>query len=148
MVILDVSIVNVALPSIKDALGFSTTGLQWVLNAYTLTFAGFLLLGGSASDLFGRRRTFFTGTLIFSGASLLCALAPSAGFLLAARALQGIGGAILSPATLAIIATSFDEGPRVTAHSASGARSVRSGQPRECCSGGSSPRPSAGRRSS
>ena len=111
MVILDVSIVNVALPSIRDALGFSTTGLQWVLNAYTLTFAGFLLLGGRASDLFGRRRTFFTGTLIFSGASLLCALAPSAGFLLAARALQGIGGAILSPATLAIIATSFDEGP-------------------------------------
>src|SRR6476619_5415096 len=111
MVILDVSIVNVALPSIKDALDFSTTGLQWVLNAYTLTFAGFLLLGGRASDLFGRRRTFFTGTLIFSGASLLCALAPSAGFLLAARALQGIGGAILSPATLAIIATSFDEGP-------------------------------------
>ncbi len=76
MVILDVSIVNVALPSIKDALGFSTTGLQWVLNAYTLTFAGFLLLGGRASDLFGRRRTFFTGTLIFSGASLLCAAGP------------------------------------------------------------------------
>jgi EmrB/QacA subfamily drug resistance transporter len=111
MVILDVSIVNVALPSIKDALGFSTNGLQWVLNGYTLTFAGFLLLGGRAADLFGRRRMFYTGTLLFSGASLLCAIAPSAGALVAARALQGIGGAILSPATLAIITTSFDEGP-------------------------------------
>jgi EmrB/QacA subfamily drug resistance transporter len=111
MVILDVSIVNVALPSIKDSLGFSTNGLQWVLNAYTLTFAGFLLLGGRAADLFGRRRMFYLGTLIFSGASLLCAIAPSSGALVAARALQGIGGAILSPATLAIITTSFDEGP-------------------------------------
>jgi EmrB/QacA subfamily drug resistance transporter len=110
MVILDVSIVNVALPSIKDALGFSTTGLQWVLNAYTLTFAGFLLLGGRATDLFGRRRMFYAGTLLFSGASLLCAIAPSASFLLGARAIQGVGGAIISPATLAIIATSFDEG--------------------------------------
>jgi EmrB/QacA subfamily drug resistance transporter len=110
MVILDVSIVNVALPSIKDALGFSTTGLQWVLNAYTLTFAGFLLLGGRAADVFGRRRTFFAGTLLFSGASLLCAISPSSAVLVAARALQGIGGALISPATLAIITTSFDEG--------------------------------------
>jgi EmrB/QacA subfamily drug resistance transporter len=111
MVILDVSIVNVALPSIKDALGFSTNGLQWVLNAYTLTFAGFLLLGGRAADLFGRRRMFFAGTLLFSGASLLCAVSTSPGMLLAARAIQGAGGAIISPATLAIITTSFDEGP-------------------------------------
>jgi EmrB/QacA subfamily drug resistance transporter len=111
MVVLDVSIVNVALPDIKDALGFSTTGLQWVLNAYTLTFAGFLLLGGRAADLFGRRRMFYLGTLLFSAASLLCAVAPSAGALVGARAVQGIGGAILSPATLAIITTSFDEGP-------------------------------------
>jgi MFS family permease len=110
MVILDVSIVNVALPSIQDSLGFSSNGLQWVLNAYTLTFAGFLLLGGRASDLFGRRRMFFTGTLLFSGASLLCAVAQSSEMLLGARALQGIGGAIISPATLAIIATSFEEG--------------------------------------
>ena len=122
MVVLDVSIVNVALPSIKDALGFSTNGLQWVLNGYTLTFAGFLLLGGRAADLFGRRRMFYTGTLIFSGASLLCAIAPSAGALVAARALQGIGAAILSPATLAIITTSFDEGaPRNRALGAWGA---------------------------
>jgi len=77
MVVLDVSIVNVALPSIKDALGFSTNGLQWVLNGYTLTFAGFLLLGGRAADLFGRRRMFYLGTLIFSGASLICAIAPT-----------------------------------------------------------------------
>jgi len=111
MVILDVSIVNVALPSIQDSLGFSDTGLQWVLNAYTLTFAGFLLLGGRATDIFGRRRVFFAGILLFSFASLLCAVAPTSDTLLAARALQGIGGAILSPATLAIISTSFDEGP-------------------------------------
>jgi EmrB/QacA subfamily drug resistance transporter len=122
MVILDVSIVNVALPSIKDSLGFSTTGLQWVLNGYTLTFAGFLLLGGRAADLFGRRRMFYAGTLIFSGASLLCAIAPTSEALIAARALQGIGGAILSPATLAIITTSFDEGaPRNRALGAWGA---------------------------
>jgi EmrB/QacA subfamily drug resistance transporter len=111
MVILDVSIVNVALPSIKDSLGFSTNGLQWVLNAYTLTYAGFLLLGGRASDLFGRRRMFFAGTLLFSAASLLCAVAPTSETLIAARSVQGIGAAFLSPATLAIITTSFDEGP-------------------------------------
>jgi EmrB/QacA subfamily drug resistance transporter len=122
MTILDVSIVNVALPDIKDSLGFSTNGLQWVLNGYTLTFAGFLLLGGRATDLFGRRRMFFAGTLLFSGASLLCAVSQTAGMLLAARALQGIGAAILSPATLAIITTSFDEGaPRNRALGAWGA---------------------------
>src|SRR5947199_1507640 len=79
MVILDVSIVNVALPSIRNAVGFSTTGLQWVVNAYTLTFAGFLLLGGRASDLLGRRRVFLVGTGLFSIASLVCALAASPG---------------------------------------------------------------------
>src|SRR5262245_58622468 len=87
MTILAVLIVNVALPAIRDDLGFSGTGLQWVLNAYTLTFAGFLLLGGRASDLFGRRRMFYAGTLLFSTASLLCALAPSAGLLIAARSI-------------------------------------------------------------
>src|SRR3954470_11073572 len=106
MVILDVSIVNVALPSIKDSLGFSTNGLQWVLNAYTLTFAGFLLLGGRAADLFGRRRMFFAGTLLFSAASLLSAVAPTSEALIAARAVQGIGPPLLPPATLAIITTS------------------------------------------
>src|SRR5271163_152809 len=110
MVILDVSIVNVALPSIRDGLRFSTTGLQWVVNAYTLTFAGFLMLGGRATDLLGRRRVFLAGTALFVLASLACALADSRTLLITARTLQGIGGAVISPASLAIIATSFKEG--------------------------------------
>ncbi len=110
MVILDVSIVNVALPSIRSGLSFSTTGLQWVVNAYTITFGGFLMLGGRAADLLGRRRVFLAGTALFSVASLLCALASSRGLLLGARALQGFGGAVLSPASLSIITTSFAEG--------------------------------------
>lgn len=108
MVILDVSIVNVALPSIQGDLGFSETGLQWVVNAYTLTFAGFLMLGGRAADLFGRRRIFLFGIGVFALASVACAVADSQGLLLAARALQGIGGAIISPASLAILSTSFE----------------------------------------
>jgi len=110
MVILDVSIVNVALPSIHDGLGFSTTGLQWVVNAYTLTFAGFLMLGGRCADLLGRRRVFLAGTALFSLSSLACALADSRGLLLGARALQGFGGAVLSPATLSIVTSSFRAG--------------------------------------
>jgi EmrB/QacA subfamily drug resistance transporter len=110
MVILDVSIVNVALPSIHDGLGFSETGLQWVVNAYTLTFAGFLLLGGRASDLLGRRRVFLAGIALFGISSLICAIAQTQGMLLGARALQGIGGAVISPASLAILASSFAEG--------------------------------------
>src|SRR5881227_2489009 len=110
MVVLDVSVVNVALPSIRDGLGFSGTDLQWVINAYTLTFAGFLMLGGRASDLLGRRRVFLGGTALFVLASLTCAVAGSQAVLLGARALQGVGAAIISPASLAIIATSFDEG--------------------------------------
>jgi EmrB/QacA subfamily drug resistance transporter len=111
MVILDVSIVNVALPSIRSGLRFSTTGLQWVVNAYTITFGGFLMLGGRAADLLGRRRVFLAGTALFTVASLLCALASSRGLLLGARALQGFGGAVISPASLSIIATTFAEGP-------------------------------------
>jgi EmrB/QacA subfamily drug resistance transporter len=110
MVILDVSIVNVALPTIRDGLGFSTDGLQWVVNAYTLTFAGFLLLGGRASDLLGRRRVFLAGTAVFAIASLACAVAGSPTVLIAARAIQGIGGAIISAASLAILTTSFAQG--------------------------------------
>src|SRR5204863_9663005 len=110
MVILDVSIVNVALPSIHDDLDYTTTGLQWVVNAYTLTFAGFLLLGGRASDLLGRRRVFLAGTVLFSAASLVCAAAGSPGVLLAARAIQGLGGAVISAASLAIITPSFEGG--------------------------------------
>jgi EmrB/QacA subfamily drug resistance transporter len=111
MVILDVSIVNVALPEIRDGLRFSTTGLQWVVNAYTLTFAGFLMLGGRAADLLGRRRVFLAGSALFAFSSLACALADSRGLLIGARALQGFGGAVLSPATLSIITSSLPEGP-------------------------------------
>jgi EmrB/QacA subfamily drug resistance transporter len=110
MVILDVSIVNVALPSIRGDLGFSATGLQWVVNAYTLAFAGFLLLGGRAADLIGRREVFAGGLLLFSLASLFGGIAQTEGQLVAARAAQGLGGAIVAPATLSILTTTFTEG--------------------------------------
>ena len=111
MVILDGTITNVALPSIQADLNFSTADLQWVLNAYLLTFGGFLLLGGRAGDLFGRKRLFLIGVSLFTVASLLDALASSPGTLIAARALQGIGAALVSPAALSIITTSVPEGP-------------------------------------
>jgi EmrB/QacA subfamily drug resistance transporter len=111
MVILDVAVVNVALPSMRNGLHFSTTGLQWVVNAYTITFAGFLMLGGRLADLVGRRRVFIAGTALFVLASLACALSDSRVMLIGARALQGFGGAIVSPATLAIITSSLSEGP-------------------------------------
>jgi len=110
MVILDVAIVNVALPSMRSGLHFSTTGLQWVVNAYTLTFAGFLMLGGRSADLLGRRRVFLVGTAMFALSSLGCALADSRDLLISARAIQGLSGAVLSPATLSIITSSFAEG--------------------------------------
>lgn len=110
MVVLDVSIVNVALPSIRSSLHYSATGLQWVVNAYVLTFAGFLMLGGRAGDLFGRRRVFLAGLGLFSLASLAGGLAQDPAWLTAARAAQGLGGAVLSPATLTIIMTTFGEG--------------------------------------
>ena len=110
MVVLDVSIVNVALPSIGKDLHYTPSGLQWVVNAYVLTFAGFLLLGGRAADLFGRRRVFIIGLALFSLASLLGGLAQTSAQLTAARAAQGLGGAVLSPATLTIIMTTFTEG--------------------------------------
>ncbi len=110
MVVLDASIVNVALPSIQSALHFSQQNLQWVVNAYTLAFGGFLMLGGRAADLFGRRRLFIVGLGLFSFASLLGGLAASEGWLIAARGLQGLGAAIVSPAALAIVTTTFTEG--------------------------------------
>ena len=110
MTVLDVSIVNVALPSIKTSLHVSENSLQWVLIAYTITFGGLLLLGGRAADLLGRRRMFMIGLVVFSAASLVCGLADSIGVLVAARAVQGVGAAIISPATLAIITTTFEEG--------------------------------------
>ena len=114
MVVLDVSIVNVALPSIRHALGFSQTALQWVVNAYALTFAGFLLLGGRLGDLFGRRRLFVIGLSAFTASSLLCGVAPQEGVLIGARAVQGLSAALLSPATLSLLTTTFPEGPQRT----------------------------------
>jgi EmrB/QacA subfamily drug resistance transporter len=111
MVVLDISIVNVALPAIRQDLDFSLGGLQWVVNAYTITFGGLLLLGGRASDLLGRRRMFIAGILVFALASLAGALAPNASLLVVARAAQGIGGAIVAPSTLAVLMTTFREGP-------------------------------------
>jgi EmrB/QacA subfamily drug resistance transporter len=110
MTVLDVSIVNVALPSIKTELNVAEKDLQWVITAYTIAFGGLLLLGGRAADLLGRRRMFMIGIALFSAASLVCGLAGSIGVLIAARAVQGIGAAIISPATLSIITTTFDEG--------------------------------------
>ena len=112
MVVLDVSVVNVALPTIGRDLHYSPTGLQWVVNAYVLTFAGFLLLGGRAADLFGQKRVFLVGLAIFTFASLAGGFATSDTWLTAARAVQGFGGAILSPATLTIIVTTF-QGPKL-----------------------------------
>lgn len=111
MVVLDITIVNIALPHIQSSLHFSTTNLSWVVNAYTLTFGGLLLLGGRAGDILGRRRVFIFGVLLFVLASLLGGLAQNSGQLLAARALQGVGGAIASPTSLALISTTFKEGP-------------------------------------
>jgi len=110
MVILDVAVVNVALPSMRTSLHFSTTGLQWVVNAYTLAFAGLLMLGGRCADVLGRRRVFLAGTALFALASLASALADSRDLLIAARALQGFAGAAVSPATLSIITSSLREG--------------------------------------
>ena len=110
MVVLDVAIVNVALPSIQTDLDISRDTLQWIVTAYSLAFGGFLLLGGRAADIFGRRRVFMIGMVIFAGGSLACALSSSGGQLIAFRALQGFGGAIVSPATLAIISAAFRHG--------------------------------------
>jgi EmrB/QacA subfamily drug resistance transporter len=110
MVVLDATIVNVALPSIQSDLHLSEGNLQWIVNAYTLVFGGFLLLGGRAGDLLGRKRVFLIGLVIFTGASLLDGLASSEGMLIGARALQGLGAALVSPAALSIISTTFAEG--------------------------------------
>src|SRR5260370_460205 len=110
VVVIDASIVNVALPSIGRALDFSRTDLSWVVNAYTLTFGGFLLLGGRMADLLGRRRMFILGLVLFSLASFAGGIAQSGGWLLAARAAQGLGAAIVSPAALSIITVTFREG--------------------------------------
>ena len=110
MVVLDIAIVNVALPSIQTDLGFSQENLQWVVSAYALLFGGFLLLGGRVADLLGRRRLFVAGLVVFTGASLLSGLAWSEGALIGARALQGLGAAMITPAALSILTTTFAEG--------------------------------------
>src|SRR5437764_3803000 len=111
VVVLDASIVNVALPSIGKALDFSQDNLSWVVNAYTLTFGGFLLLGGRLADLLGRRRLFIAGLILFAGASLAGGFAQSDVWLVTARAVQGLGAAMLSPAALSLVTTLFAEGP-------------------------------------
>src|SRR5689334_24034383 len=110
MVVLDATIVNVALPHVQRALGFSGSGLEWVVNAYAVTFGGLLLLGGRAGDILGRRRVFIFGLLLFSAASLLGGFATSEWWLLTARAVQGVGGAVIAPTALALITTNFPEG--------------------------------------
>ncbi|MDX6389373.1 MAG: hypothetical protein QOJ73_436 [Streptosporangiaceae bacterium] len=111
MVVLDATIVNVALPNVQHALGFSGSGLEWVVNAYALTFGGLLLLGGRAGDILGRRRVFIAGIILFSLASLLGGFATTQAWLLAARALQGVGGAVIAPTALSLVTTTFPEGP-------------------------------------
>src|SRR5436305_820463 len=113
MVILDLSIVNVALPSIQADLGFSSPALQWVVDAYAITFAGFLMFGGRAADHFGQRRTFVAALLLFGLASLAGGAAPSQGILVAARAVQGLAGALMAACSLAIITASYAPGPQL-----------------------------------
>src|SRR3954447_4011939 len=114
LVLLDFSILMAALPTIHRDLGFTPTGLSWAQNAYTLTFGGLLLVGARAGDLAGRRRMFIVGIALFAAASLAVGLAQSATWMIAARAVQGLGAAILAPSTLALLATSFLEGPQRT----------------------------------
>ncbi|MBW5254491.1 MFS transporter [Streptomyces sp. P01-B04] len=114
LVVLDVSVVNVALPSMRADLGLSTAGLQWVLNAYSIAFAGFMLLGGRAADLYGRKRMFLVGLGLFTAASLAGGLAQEGWQLLAARAAQGLGAAVLAPATLTLLTAAVPEGPART----------------------------------
>src|SRR5882672_2557646 len=114
MIVLDISIVITGLPKIQQGLDFSPTGLSWVQNAYTLTFGGLLLLGARAGDILGRRRMFITGLAIFTLASLAIGVAQSPAWLLASRAVQGMGAAILAPSTLALLSTHFAEGPERT----------------------------------
>src|SRR5215204_3131607 len=109
MIVLDGTIVNVALPSIRDDLGFSQTSLAWVVNAYLLTFGGFLLLGGRLGDLFGHRRLFLSGIALFTAASLACSVATSRGSLVAARAVQGMGGAVVSAVALSLLMMLFTD---------------------------------------
>ncbi len=144
IIVVDASIVNVALPTIGIDLQFAQDDLSWVINAYTLVFGGFLLLGGRLADLLGRRRLFISGLVLFSLASLAGGLATSDLQLIVARAFQGLGAALVSPAALSIVPRPSPRGPSATRRSASGARSPAPAVPPACCSGACSPRASAG----
>src|SRR5437868_153470 len=115
MIMLDNTVVNVALPSMQRALKIGPNELEWVVVGYALTFATFMLTGGKLADLYGRRRLFVVGLIVFTGASLACGLAPNAGFLIGARVVQGVGSAIMNPATLGIITATFPPRQRGTA---------------------------------
>src|SRR5947209_19909768 len=110
MLILDIAIVNVALPSMQRTLGLSAENIQWVVGGYALTFGGFLMLGGRLADVIGRRRMFLTGLVLFIGASMLGGFSQSGGMLIAARVIQGLAGALVSPAALSLLTTTFKEG--------------------------------------
>ena len=138
MIVLDATIVNVALPSIREDLGFSQTSLAWVVNAYLLTFGGFLLLAGRLGDLYGHKRLFLIGIALFTAASLACGLSTTQGMLVGARAIQGFGGAVVSAVALSLIMTLFTEpGDRAKAMGVFGF--VAAEGPSACCSEGSSP---------
>jgi MFS family permease len=139
VVVIDASIVNVALPSIGRALQFSRTDLSWVVNAYTLTFGGFLLLGGRLADVLGRRWMFMLGLVLFSVASFAGGVAQSEGWLIAARAAQGLGAAIVSPAALSILTTTFAEGKERNRALGVWGAVARRGALSACCSAGSLP---------
>ena len=137
MTVLDVSIVTVALPSIARSLRLSPDNLQWVLTAYAISFGGFLLLGGRVADLIGRRVMFMAGLALFSVMSLTCGLSGSLAMLVTSRALQGLGAAIISPATLSIIMTTFDEGMERNKALGIRARWAAAGRRQVCCSAAS-----------
>lgn len=146
LVVLDVSVVNVALPSMRADLGMSESGLQWVVNAYSIAFAGFMLLGGRAGDLYGRKRMFLVGLGLFTAASLAGGLAQGDAELLIARAVQGLGAAVLAPATLTIVTSAVPEGPRGPGPSPPGRPWARVAAPRADSSADSwwTPCPGAG----
>ena len=125
MVVLDVAIVNVALPSIQADLGLSESGLQWIVNAYALLFGGFLLLGGRAGDLIGRKRVFLAGLVLFTTASFVCGIATGETMLIISRGIQGLGAALVSPAALSIVTTTFREGSERTKATSSTAARAR-----------------------
>ncbi|MGH7623160.1 MAG: MFS transporter, partial [Gemmatimonadaceae bacterium] len=115
MIMLDNTVVNVALPSMQRGLGLSLSELEWIVAGYALTFAAFMLTGGKLADLLGRRLIFMVGLVVFTGASLACGLAPNGGFLIGARVVQGLGGALMNPSTLSIITATFPAKQRGTA---------------------------------